>query len=130
MRPVKSVFGVLGAAVPVVWLGGLAYYFYRTNAAMGGLASKELMPVIVGLGVVGGLCAIGLLIKLGRIFSAGAAPASAPRIAGAEEAPASDFDAEAALARYMARKAAGEITPPPETAWQPAPRAGFGRKIS
>lgn len=129
----KSVFGIVFGLLPIAWFGGLAFYFYRTNQAMGGLATKELGPTIIGLSVVAGLFALPVLFRILKLLAGGSAkpaPASASR-SGDIEVEQSDFDPDAALARYMARKAAngGEIPSYQPAATQPVPRpGGFGRK--
>ena len=120
MRSVKMVVGVVGALVPVVYCGGLVWYFMRGND-LSGPVGTGLGPTVLGLGVVGLLFCIPLVFKLLKL----AAPAKPePGARAADDEPVSSFDADAALARYMARKAAagGEIPS------APAPRGGFGRK--
>jgi hypothetical protein len=133
MQPVKSFFGVIGALLPVAYFGGLGYYFYRTNEAMGGLATKELGPTILGLGAIGVLFTIPLLIKLVRMFSGASAAKPAKAVAGAAEGGESDFDADAVFARYMARRSAEgghpPVSPPAPGRDPAAPRPSFGRKI-
>jgi hypothetical protein len=144
MRGVKSVFGVIGALVPVLWFGGLAYYFYGTNQAMGGAAASELGPTIIGLGAIGILFCIPVVWKIIKAISGSSGAKPARTIGTAAEAE-SDFDADAALARYLARKNAEPgapplwaDTPPPRTAdpvreapaAPPAARPTFGRKIA
>ncbi|WP_423602149.1 hypothetical protein [Sphingomonas sp. MS122] len=123
----KTLWGLVAGLVPVVWFGGLAIHFYRVNQAMGGFASRELMPTIVGLGALGLLFTIPILIKLARLASGTAPkPKGARAAAAAEEAPPSDFDPDAVIARYLEKKAAGEASfEVPESA---APRPVFGRK--
>jgi len=123
----KSVFGIVFGLLPIAWFGGLAFYFYQTNQSMGGIATKELGPTIIGLSVIAGLFAIPVLFRIIKLASGGSAK---PRtIAGGDiEVEESGFDADAALARYLARKAAngGEI---PSYDPVPVPRpGGFGRK--
>jgi hypothetical protein len=64
-------------------------------------------------------------------------PQTPPRRAAgsglAEDAePVSDFDADAAFARYMDQRAAAEVEAPPAQSVKtpaPRPRAGFGRRV-
>ena len=119
--PVKTLLGL----IPVLWLGGLAIYLYQVNNAMGGMAAQQLMPTIIGLGAISVLLTVPIILKLVR--AANASPAKGPKAAGGgDDAPESDFDADAVIARYLEKKAAGETSfEVPETA---APRPVFGRK--
>lgn len=118
----KAVLGV----IPVIWFAGLAIYFYRVNQAMGGIATQQLMPTIIGLGAVSLLLSIPIIIKLVRLASGTAAKPKAPKAPGSTEPP-SDFDADAVIARYLEKKAAGEASfEVPDSA---APRPVFGRKV-
>lgn len=121
--PVKALLGV----IPVLWFGGLAIYLYRVNNAMGGMASEQLMPTIIGLGAISLLLSIPVILKLVRAASGTAAKPKGSKPPGsAEEVPPSDFDADAVIARYLEKKAAGEASfEVPERA---APRPVFGRK--
>jgi len=122
MRSVKMVFGIVGALVPIAYCGGLVWYFMRGNT-LEGPVGQGLGPTVLGLGAIGLLFCIPLVFKLLKLA---APPKPEPGARVADEEPASSFDADAALARYLARKAAagGEIPPMPA----PAPRGGFGRK--
>jgi hypothetical protein len=121
---VKSVVGLIAALLPIGYCGGLIYYFMRGND-LSGPVGQGLGPTVLGLGAVGLLFCIPLVFKLLKL-AAPPKPEPGARVVVDEE-PGSSFDADAALARYMARKAAagGEI---PVAAPMAAPRAGFGRK--
>lgn len=123
--PVKALLGL----IPVLWFGGLAVYFYRVNNAMGGIATQQLMPTIIGLGAISLLLSIPVIIKLVRAASGTAAKPKGPKAPGvaADDAAPSDFDADAVIARYLEKKAAGEASfEVPDSA---APRPTFGRKV-
>lgn len=122
--PVKALLGL----IPVLWFGGLAVYFYRVNNAIGGMASQQLMPTIIGLGAVSLLLSIPVIIKLVRAASGTAAKSKGSKTpGGVDDAPPSDFDADAVIARYLEKKAAGEASfEVPDSA---APRPVFGRKV-
>lgn len=124
MRSVKMVFGIVGALVPIGYCGGLLYYFMSNNT-LEGPVGQGLGPTVLGLGAVGLLFCVPLVFKLLKL-AAPAKPEPGARVV-LEDAP-SGFDADAALARYLARKAAagGEI--PAAAAPVVPPRAGFGRK--
>jgi hypothetical protein len=135
MKPIKSVVGLIAALVPIAYCGGLVYYFVgvpgRLQSSVGlpsgatdGVAT-QLGPTVIGLGAFGVLFAFIFILRLMR--SATTQP-PAKRMAKVEIDEGEPFDADAALARYMAKKAAGEIAepaPPPST-----PVAGFGRKLT
>lgn len=111
--------------VPVFWFAGLAIYFYRVNDAMGGIASQQLMPTVIGLGAISLLLGIPLLLKLVRLMTGTSAEAARKRRA-ADELARNDFDADAVIARYIEKKAAGQANfMVPDS----APRQTFGRKV-
>ena len=119
----KTVLGV----IPVIWFAGLAIYFYRVNQALGGMAAKQLMPTIIGLGAISLLLSLPLVIKLIRLASGTAAKPKGGKAPGKEDAARGDFDADAAIARYLEKKAAGEanFVVPDGGASRPT----FGRKL-
>src|SRR5438105_838334 len=106
MRAMKNWIGLIGALLPVLFCGGFLLYFSKVRGAFGGLVDRELGPTMVGLGAFFLLFLVLFLVKLWR-FSRPPASSSGPggRAAAPEEAPHSDFDADAALARYLARRA-------------------------
>jgi hypothetical protein len=111
--------------VPVFWFGGLAIYLYRVNASMGGVASQQLMPTVIGLAAISLLLSLPILLKLVRLASGSAAKPA--KKGAAEDSARGDFDADAAITRYLEKKAAGEANfTVPDTA---APRPTFGRKV-
>lgn len=134
MRTVKSTFGLVGAAIPVLYCGGLVIYFAGVNNAFGGMLGRQLGPTMVGLGVIGLLFLIPLVLKIRRLVS----PPAPPGASGggrADEAPkdgGSDFDPDAAIARYLARQSPGARDPasPPAAhgGGGPVRQAGFGRR--
>jgi hypothetical protein len=134
MRNLKSVFGVIGALVPVLYWGGLFYYFLDVSGSVQEAETIGLGPTLLGLGVVGLLFCIPLIVKIVRIFAGPRSPGSGGR--GGPDASADDdeggFDADAVVARYMARRPA-EAAPgspaPAHEAGGPARRPSFGRKI-
>jgi hypothetical protein len=128
MRSMKMVFGLVGALLPVLYFGGLFFYFRGFEGWSDGPMATGLGPTMLGLGALGLLFCIPLVLKLIRLATRAGGPAPAAP-GGPDPEPESSFDADAALARYLARKAAagGEI---PEPAPAVAPRATFGRKLS
>ena len=104
MRAMKNWIGLLAALLPVLFCGGLLLYFSKVRGAFGGFVDRELGPTMFGLGAFGLLFLVLFLAKLWRVSRP---PAAGPgdRAAAALEAEKSDFDADAALARYLARRA-------------------------
>ena len=134
MRTLKSVFGVIGAVVPVLYCGGLLYYFLDLSGSVQEAEQDGLGPTLLGLGIVGLLFCIPLIVKIVRIFAGPRSPGSGGR--GGPDASTHDgeFDADAAVARYMARRSAeaapgSPAAPPAHERGGPARRPGFGRKI-
>ncbi|MES2444228.1 MAG: hypothetical protein V4574_15480 [Pseudomonadota bacterium] len=130
MRSVKMIVGVIAAVLPVGYCGYLLFYFLDTGGSVENAVDMGLGPTILGLGGFGLLFCIPLVFKLIKAMSGPHAPK--PGKAAADEAgPGSGFDADAALARYMARRtpeaaAAAAIAAEREVT---APRPTFGRKI-
>lgn len=134
MRTMKSVFGLVAAAIPVLYCGGLLLHFNGVRTMFGGMVDGALGPTMLGLGAIGLLFLILLLLRIVRLFGgkgtpdAGGGPADkAPKEEG------SDFDPDAALARYMARRGSGGHGPasphaPPGSAGPARQAGGFGRR--
>ena len=134
MKSFKSIFGLAGAVVPVIYCGYLAYYFFDVGGSVQGVEDSGLGPTVIGLGVVALLFCIPLALKAVRFFTGPRAPG--PRSAGPRTgAPTNDDDddggaaADAIIARYMARQAeeakAGGARPASKSG--PA-KPSFGRK--
>ena len=118
MRTTKQWIGLIGALLPVLFCGGFLLYFNTVRGAFGGLVDSQLGPTMIGLGAFFVLFLVLFLVKLWR--TAGGPPASpAARAEAVIEAEQSDFDADAALARYLARRDAAPPGDRPLT---------FGRK--
>jgi hypothetical protein len=115
MRLMKSL-GVLGALLPIVYCGGLLFYFAGFGKETKTLEAGGLGSTILGLGVVGLLFCIPLVFKIAKLFARS-------RAGGGPDAPSGGLDPDAMIARYMAKQAA---TGASDSA--AAPRAGFGRK--
>lgn len=138
MGTMKSTLGLIGAAIPVLYCGGLVIYFAGVNKSFGGMLGGELGPTMVGLGVIGLLFLIPLVLKIRKLAAGPGAPA-APGTGGGggpvDQPPReerSDFDPDAALARYMARRSSGAPGPgspsAPHPGGGPVRQAGFGRR--
>ena len=136
MRSLKSAFGVFGALMPVIYCGGLLYYFIDLSGSMDEATKSGLGPTELGLGAVGLLFCIPLMVKVVRLFGKLRSPASSGR--GSPDASTTHdekgFDADAVLARYMARQSAkaspnAPAPPPAHEGGEPVSRPNFGRRI-
>jgi hypothetical protein len=137
MRNLKSVFGVIVALVPVLYCGGLIYYFLDASGSVEEAKTIGLGPTLLGLGVFGLLFCIPVIVKIVWMFAGPRSPASSGR--RGPDASKHDgegaFDADAVIARHMARRSADAA--PGSAAALPAPgdggpagRASFGRKTT
>jgi hypothetical protein len=135
VKTFKSVYGVIGALVPILYCSYLLYYFLDVSGSVEEAKTNGLGPTMMGLAVVGLLFCIPLLIKIVRIFGGPRSSGSGGR--GGPVAPTHDgddaFDADAVIARYMARQSAkpapsSPAAPPARVGGGPARRPGFGRK--
>lgn len=129
VRQFKSGFAVVGALLPVLYCGYLAYYFFDVGGSVQNVQDIGLGPTVLGLGIVGLLFCIPLLFKIVRLFSG-------PRSPGSGSGPEKDddkggFDADAAIARYKAsRSTEGNSNAPivsPGRGGSARP-TGFGRR--
>ncbi|MDG2534937.1 hypothetical protein P6144_14850 [Sphingomonas sp. HITSZ_GF] len=121
MRPVKLILSLL----PLVYIGWLLIHFTSFDGWSDGMIAGGLGPTVLGLSAIGLLLALPLLLKLLRFLLTPSIPGESKPNAAAE-GPA--FDADAALARYLERKAAGQGSAEISEA-EDAPRPVFGRKI-
>jgi hypothetical protein len=136
MRALKSTFGLVGAAIPVLYCGGLVYYFANVEDFTGVPVGDALNPTMIGLGAIGLLFLIPLVLKVLRLAGRPGAPGSGSgggRPDHASHDEPSDFDPDAAIARYLTRRPSGtdgSASPPsPHADGRPArPAAGFGRR--
>ena len=127
-------FKVILAVLPVIYCGVLLFYFLDQGGANDAPVAEGLGPTVIGLGVVGLLFCIPLVFKLIRLVVTPRGPGSDPDGPALEEE--TPFDADAALARYLARKQAEmqvqgamppSIAPSPQHDAKPQ-RPSFGRK--
>ncbi len=136
MQTLKIIFGVIGALFPVVYCGGLLYYFLEISGSVHEAETNGLGPTLLGLGAVGLLFCIPLIVKIVGIFAGPRSPGSGGR--GGPNASTHDgegeFDADAVVARYMARRSTDAA--PGSPAARPAHKGGgpangpsFGRRI-
>jgi hypothetical protein len=113
------------AMLPLVYLGWLLFHFTGFEGWSSGPLAGGLGPTVLGLGALAMLFSIGLIARLARTMLT---PSGVVVRKGEVISTEPAFDADAALARYMERKAAGlgsEEIPEAED----APRPVFGRKI-
>ncbi|WP_213980567.1 hypothetical protein [Sphingomonas sp. dw_22] len=131
MRSLKLGFGIIGALLPILYCGGLFFYFLNVGGSVQGAVSTGLGPTLLGLGAIGVFFVLPMALKILRAVSG----TGTPRPVSPDQPPAlpageSAFDADAALARYMARKAAEGNAPaapfPPRG--EATARPVFGRK--
>ena len=136
MGSLKPVIGLLRTVVPIIYCGSLLYYFIGYGGSIQDAESIGLGPVLLGLAAVGVIFCIVLAIKLVLIFVALRSPGAGGRRGpdAATNDGADNFDADATIARYMARRSA-EAGPRSPTA-PVASKAGgvtrgssFGRRV-
>src|SRR6185295_18842263 len=113
MRALKSVFGVIGALVPVVYCGSLLYYFLDLSGSVHEAETDGLGPTLLGLGVVGLLFCIPHIVKIVRSFAGPRSPGSAGRDGPDASTHDGEFDADAVLARHIARRSTEAATGSP-----------------
>jgi len=118
MQTSKNWFGLVGAAIPVLVCGGLLLYFNNVRGAFGGLLDNQLGPTMFGIGAFGCLFLVLFLVKLWKLAGGPLGAGPGARAEAALAAEESDFDADAAFARYMARRTDADRPPP----------GSFGRK--
>jgi|KBSMisStandDraft_5_1062788.scaffolds.fasta_scaffold636664_1 hypothetical protein len=130
MQSLKSAFGLIRVLVPVLYCGGLLYYFFDIgDGSLEGVEAVGLGPTMIGLGAVGLLFCVPLILKIMRLVSGPRSPGSGPDKPADDEG--SGFDADAAIARYMAQRSveAAPSTPAARPSSGSTPRPGFGRRV-
>jgi hypothetical protein len=130
MRTMKLTLGLVAAALPVLYCAGLLLHFNGVRNMFGGMLDSQLGPTMIGIGAFGLLFLLLFGLKLWRTFGgkgAGASGGGGPSDKAPEEEK-SDFDPDAALARYMARRASGAPGPAAPHGGGPVRQAGFGRR--
>lgn len=134
MRTMKLTFGLIAAAIPVIYCGGFLLYFGGVRSAFGGMVDSQLGPTMIGLGAIGLVFLILFVLKILRLFGGKAAPAAGgggPVDQAPKDEP-SDFDPDAAIARYLAKRPPGPRGPASPFAahegGRPTGQPGFGRK--
>ncbi|HEV7661856.1 MAG TPA: hypothetical protein VGO55_18605 [Allosphingosinicella sp.] len=109
MRTMKLTFGLVAAALPVLYCAGLLLHFNGVRNMFGGMLDSQLGPTMLGVGAFGLLFLVLFGLKLWRLFGGTKAPGAG---GGGSADPAaedekSDFDPDAAIARYLARRSSG-----------------------
>lgn len=123
VQPFKPIFGVIGSILPVVYFGGLAWYFFDVGGSVEQVKANGLGPTVLGLTVLGLLFSIPLIVKIVAVIVA------LRKSGRAGEPEEQTFDADAAVARYRARQAAEPAqTPAPRPRNGNGPAKTFGRK--
>ena len=135
MRTTRNVFGLIFAALPVLYCGGFLLYFNSIRQWGGGWFDSSLGPTMLGLAAFGLLFLMLFLWKLRRYLRPPAPPRSGgPGGPGPDPDEAlSDFDPDAAMARYLARRSNGVAVKPSAPFAPPVdrpPPGSFGRKGS
>ena len=133
MGSMKGAGALIAALVPIVYCGAMIYYFFGVGGSVQGVAAIGLGPTVFGLGAIGLLFCAPLLFRLLKLGATPPPkPGAGPRFAA--NLPEEEFDADAALARYLARKAEAGEEPQaivePDSAPAAAVRPVFGRKIA
>lgn len=125
---IGGIFRWLLALIPVGYIGFFLWHFMGVGGNTAeGIVGIGLGPTVLGLSIIALLFLIGPLVKLLRVAS------GANRVPGAslkvgDDLPATEgFDADAAFARYMTKRADGPapVEDRPDAA---VPRPQFGRK--
>src|SRR5690349_6053941 len=104
--PLRSLVGFILSFVPVIYCGGLVYYFIHSSGSLQDAENNGLGPTVYGLGVVGLLFCIPIIVKCVLIFIELRKPRLSVEGGVGWSPPSGDdkFDADAVVARYMAQR--------------------------
>lgn len=69
VRAARSIGGVIGALVPILYCAGLAYYFFDLSGSVKQVQTDGLGPTVMGLGTVGLLFCIPLILKVIQLLA-------------------------------------------------------------
>ena len=130
MGTTSPALGIIRALIPVLFCGGFLVYFATVERWTGVPVGDALTPTILGLGILTILFAVPLVLRIARLF--GPPPPRRPGSPPTREPLADergDFDADEAIARYLARRAVEGPPAPAAAAAAAPPPSGFGRKI-
>ena len=130
MQPYKSVFGLVGALVPLMSCGGALYYFLAGNGSLADIQATGMGPTLMGLAVFTLLASVPVIVHIFRIVGEARSPNASEVDTGDASVQDSEFNAEATVARYMANRPAepGPAPSAPQHA-EPAARRTFGRRV-
>lgn len=132
----KSILGTIGWLLPVLYCGGLVYYFVFEigGGSLSFVSMLGLGPTVWGLAAIGLLFALGLAVKIARLAgeTSGGSPSADTPGGRRPSAPDDDsFDPDAVVARYLASQAmqgqANAASPAPGRMSGTAPPS-FGRR--
>lgn len=126
----KPIFRALGAIVPFFYCGGLLIYFIHEGGSIEGAISIGLGPTLLGLAIMDLIFSIPLIVVIFLLFRGTRPPGSDGR--GGPPGPRdgeNGFDADAVVARYLARGPARAAASPPAPSPGSEPKqTGFGRR--
>ena len=136
MQPLKRVFGLFGTLFSVLYCGYLVHYFLHISGSWQEAQNSGLGPTIVGLSIVGAIFLFVFIVQIILTFVAWRSGRSGGGYRTTRHNDDDDddgFDADAVIARYMARESAEAATnapsvPPRNGGGSPPKRPGFGRK--
>lgn len=132
MRTMKTTVGLIAAAIPVIYCGGFLLYFGGVRNAFGGMVDRQLGPTMLGLAAFGLLFLILFAVKILKLFRGAGAPGAGTGGGRPDKAPkeeGSEFDPDAAIARYLAQRGSGPRDPAsPHGGGGPVRPGGFGRR--
>ncbi len=118
---------------PPVYFGGLFYYFFQMGGSIQGVEDMGLGPTLLELAGIGLVCSIPLIYGIVRILlTRRHRPGAHGGPSGPDDGD-STFDADAMIARYLARKAeedaaSGTPAASPARGSSTSKPAGFGRR--
>ncbi|HYE29198.1 MAG TPA: hypothetical protein VD887_13610 [Allosphingosinicella sp.] len=128
-RTYSPALGIFRALMPVLFCGGFLVYFAGVERWTGVPVGDALTPTVFGLGILALLFAIPLVLRIARLLGPPPPrkPGSPPRQEPLAPGPG-DFDADAAIARYLARREPASPPSPPAPAAAAQAPPSFGRK--
>ena len=123
-------FRAIGAIVPFFYCSGLLIYFIHEGGSVEGAISIGLGPTLLGLAIVDLLFSIPLIVVIFLIFRGTRPPGSDGRggRSGSHDGE-NGFDADAVVARYLAKGPVQAAAGPPAPSPGSDPKqTGFGRR--
>ena len=142
MRSLKNIVGILGALIGILYCGGLIFYFIGgwgelgvfkalldTESGLAGANALGLGPTILGLGIIGSIFVAVLLVRIMLLVLRRDAPPGGRSGPSGKAVPdeKSGADADAMIARYMAKQPAAAAPAPPQ---QPTPHPAAHRALA